>query len=121
MGIKGYFVEDGNLDREENFNIDESSDNKLIYEVIRIIDTVPLFLEAHIERFSNSFLLEGINFPYKNEKIEEYIMTLVEANKIENGNIKIIFECKYDTIKIFQIPHSYPSKEMYKDGVKTIS
>lgn len=117
---KEFYVEDGNLDIYENFKVDESSDNKLIYEVIRVIDGVPLFLEGHLDRFENSFKIEGINFPYKDEKIEEYINTLIDANKIKDGNIKIIYECKYETIKVYQIPHSYPTKAMYKEGVKTI-
>lgn len=121
MENKKYFVEDGNLDNYNNFYIEESKDNKLIYEVLRVIDGVPLFLEGHMERFENSFSLEGILFPYKYEKIKEYMQSLIKANKIHNGNIKIIYECKYETIKIFQIPHSYPTDEMYKKGVKTIT
>lgn len=115
-----FYVEDGHLDTAEAFKIDESENNKLIYEVIRIVDGVPLFLEGHIERFANSFKIEELAFPYKFDKLKEYIDTLVKANNIVEGNIKIIFESANDTLKLFAIKHSYPTKDMYKDGVKTI-
>lgn len=115
-----FYVEDGHLDTAEGFKIDESANNKLIYEVIRIVDEVPLFLEGHMERFENSFKIEEIGFPYKFDKLKEYINSLVKANNIAEGNIKIIFESANDTLKLFFIKHSYPTKEMYKDGVNTI-
>lgn len=121
MNKNRYFVEDGNIDDFSDLIIEESKDNKIIYEVIKIIDGIPLFLEGHIERFKNSFELEGITFSYEYEKIKEYIESLVDANKIKIGNIKIVFECKYETIKIYQIEHFYPTDDMYKNGVKTIT
>ena len=45
---------------------------------------------------------------------------LIKANGIESGNIKLTFDVKTDTMKVFSIKHNYPSEDLYKTGVRTI-
>ena len=42
-------------------------------------------------------------FSYKYEKIREYLVKLIEANNVVNGNIKLTFDIKTDTMKVFSI------------------
>ena len=118
--ILEYYLEDGHIEKVNNYTSDSTEKGRIIYEVIRVIKGVPLFYEDHIKRLESSFNLTNKVFSYKYDKIKEYIDRLIEANKIDYGNIKITFDIKTDTMKVFSIKHSYPSREMYEKGVKTI-
>ena len=95
-------------------------EEKVIYEVLRVIDGKPIFLEAHIKRMKNSFKLVGQEFPLKFEEIHAKIRELVKKENKTIGNIKITYGLNSRELKIFFIPHSYPTDEMYEKGVKTI-
>ena len=47
-------------------------------------------------------------------------MNLIKNENKFEGNIKITYEVYEKILKIFFIEHSYPSSEMYENGVKTI-
>lgn len=93
---------------------------KIIYEVLRVIDGVPIFLEAHIRRMENSFNLVGKTFPFKIEEIYERIHSVIKKENKNIGNIKITYGLESKELKIFFIEHSYPNEGLYKKGVKTI-
>lgn len=93
---------------------------KIIYEVLRVIDGKPIFLENHFRRMENSFKLIGEEFSLSYEKISNTIYELIKNEDKLEGNIKITYEVYSKELKIFFIEHSYPSKEMYENGVKTI-
>lgn len=113
-----YFIQDNYKIESVEF---KEPQGRVIYEVLRIIDGVPLFLEHHLERMNNSFKIINEENPYKNEDIKKAILTLTEVNSIKEGNIKITIEISEEKhIKIFFIPHIYPSREEYSNGVKTI-
>ena len=42
-------------------------EERVIYEVLRIIDGKPIFLEEHVKRMENSFMIVGKEFPLKYE------------------------------------------------------
>jgi len=118
--ILNYYLEDGHLESVKNYTNDTSESGRIIYEVIRVINKVPLFYEDHLKRLESSFRLMKKTFSYNYDKIREYLTRLIEANGIENGNIKLTFDIKTDTMKVFSIKHNYPSDDLYKTGVKTI-
>lgn len=118
--ILNYYLEDGHLESVKNYTNDASESGRIIYEVIRVINKVPLFYEDHLKRLESSFRLMEKTFSYNYDKIREYLTRLIEANEIENGNIKLTFDVKTDTMKVFSIKHNYPSDDLYKTGVKTI-
>lgn len=93
---------------------------KIIYEVLRVIEGKPIFLENHCIRMENSFKLIGEEFPLSYEKISNKIYELIKNEDKLEGNIKITYDVLGRKLKIFFIEHSYPSKEMYENGVKTI-
>lgn len=118
--ISKYYLEDGHLEPIKNYTNDSLDRGRIIYEVIRVINNVPLFYEDHLKRLESSFRLMKKPFSYSYDKIKEYLTKLIEANKIENGNIKLTFDIKTDTMKVFSIKHNYPNENLYKTGVKTI-
>ncbi|MGL5354740.1 MAG: aminotransferase class IV [Clostridium sp.] len=118
--INRFFIEDGHLDSTNNFKDTKDCSGKVIYEVVRVINGKVLFLEAHIKRMEKSFELMGKSFAYEYKKIGEYVERVINANEKIDGNIKFTFHIDEDVMKVFYIKHSYPTDEMYKNGVKTI-
>lgn len=116
--INKYFVENGKIKENEKW-LDEK-EGKFIYEVIRIMNGKPLFYEEHFNRMVNSFKLNGCKCNITSETLRRDIDTLITVNKIEIGNIKITFNTNSNNFKVFFIKHSYPTDEMYIEGVKTI-
>ena len=95
-------------------------EEKIIYEVLRVIDGKPIFLEEHIRRMENSFKLVGETFSLKFKEIYAKIDECIKKEKKNIGNIKITYGLNSKELKIFFIEHSYPSDDLYEKGVKTI-
>ena len=95
-------------------------ENKTIYEVLRVINGKPIFLETHLRRMKNSFRLINEKFKLSYEEISINIDNLIKTENKSEGNIKITYGVHEKILKIFFIEHSYPSEEMYESGVKTI-
>lgn len=94
--------------------------DKIIYEVLRVIDKKPIFLENHLERMENSFKLINEEFKLSYEEISTKIHELIVHENKSYGNIKITYGVNEKILKVFFVEHSYPYEEMYKNGVKTI-
>lgn len=94
--------------------------DKIIYEVLRVMDGKPIFLENHLKRMENSFNLINEKFTLSYEKLSDKIKLLIKNEKKINGNIKITYGVNEKILNIFFVEHSYPSEEMYENGVETI-
>lgn len=118
--IQKYFIENNDIKTSEEFT--EENKGTVIYEVLRITDGKPLFLEAHLERMDNSFKIINRENPFKGSDIKKAIGKLTEINSVTEGNVKITVEVtgKTNILRVYFIPHSYPTEEQYKNGVKTI-
>jgi branched-chain amino acid aminotransferase len=98
-----------------------------IYEVIRIFDGIPLFVEKHLERFNHSAMLAGLSNRFNINQITGNIIELAKKNQINNGNVKLVFTFNQQTeptqneLFIYFIPHHYPDDSDYKLGVKLIT
>ncbi|MCY6353942.1 aminotransferase class IV [Clostridium sp. ZS2-4] len=92
---------------------------KSLYEVIRIIRGVPLFLEDHLERLENSASVIGKELWMNKIEIENKIQKLCRENNVFEGNVKIIFNNRDEkkTFLVYFIKHNYPTEGMYKNGV----
>jgi len=124
-GINSFFI----INDEEK-NIEAFDDNlvlsgKSLYEVIRVINGVPLFLENHLQRLFNSAEITNLKIDYSFEDIKAVIIKLIEINKVNEGNIKIVFNFKENhkddsNFYAYFVKHSYPLAEQYKIGVPVI-
>lgn len=95
-------------------------EEQVIYEVLRVIDGKPLFLEKHLQRMNNSFEIINKKMPFTDDEIEQKLKQLIDNENKKEGNIKITYSINSKELKMFFIDHSYPSEDMYKNGVKTI-
>lgn len=114
-----YFIKDSSLFSADSVEL-LASDAILIYEVVRIVDSICLFLEDHYERLKNSASLMGIPVRLTRQDFKDSIGKLIEANKLTEGNVKILIQYgnSRQSTFFFFIPHSYPLPKDYKEGVK---
>ncbi len=95
----------------------------LAYEVLRIINSKPLFWEDHYLRMNKTvFNICGQNVDQNLFKIA--LKQKIQSEHLVNGNLKIvlnIFNKQPDeNFEVFVIPHRYPTEEEYRFGVKTL-
>jgi len=97
--------------------------SKVLYEVIRVLSGVPLFLERHLERLESSAKLVGSTVKPIAGNIEKSIYELIKANNCPDKNIKITVHSlnkeNPDYLAYF-IHSSYPTDEEYSSGVHAI-
>ena len=104
-----------------NSEIHQPASEKKIYEVIRVEDGVPLFLEDYIERLENSFRLNHANMQLDRDQIRKLIRRLIRINAYESGPVKLVFGLGDQPFQLTYImqPH-LPKPDEYITGVKTI-
>lgn len=85
-----------------------------IYEVLRVVNGVPFFLDEHLKRFQHSAELAGKEIRYNETQVESFLQQLIQRNEVTQGNILI--SCKTN-LKAFFIAHNYPTAEQYENGV----
>ena len=93
----------------------------VLYEVIRIAEGIPLFLEDHLDRLYRSANLTGIKLIPGQDELSDLIKKFLIAKKRDSGNIKLSFSCEnlstQAQFSIDFIPHVYPAPEQYTEGV----
>ncbi|KEH98132.1 aminotransferase class IV [Clostridium massiliodielmoense] len=105
----------------EDFDYKYLREGKSLYEVMRIIDGVPIFLEDHLLRLYNSSKMTELGVWMEKEEIRNNIQKLCEINNNKNANVKIIFNYNKGvrTFICYFIESTYPTEDMYENGVKT--
>ena len=112
LPIHKYFIYNSDVCSVSEFTPSENEGG--IYEVLRVVKGVPLFLEEHLERFYHSAEIAGKTIHFSQNQIKKLINLLISRNGVTAGNILV--SCKIN-LKAYFIPHKYPSAEMYKNGV----
>jgi len=115
------YIKNTIIQGKDSFKGDITTSGKSLYEVIRVIKGIPLFLEGHIERLYNSAVIIEKNIWLNKNEIETSIYKLIKESNITEGNVKLIFN--YNNVNNFYayfIPHNYPSEGEYKEGVEVI-
>lgn len=90
------------------------------YEVFRVSQQVPLFIEDHLKRFFNTAKLSGVDIGADSHQMMKSIQKVIANNPSGDGNIKLALY--YDSegnrqLFTYFTPHQYPSPEQYKTGV----
>lgn len=115
-----HFIFNNEIKSSCDYNQFEQDQYIGVYEVIRVIDGLPLFLEDHISRFYTSLKLNNINTLVTERQIKSRIRALIEVNKLSIGNIRFQLlsniNGNYDFYAMV-IPFFYPTKEEYESGV----
>jgi branched-chain amino acid aminotransferase len=119
--FRKFFVKDNEILNCDEFLDSNINEGTSLYEVIRIIDSVPIFLERHLERLQNSAAIVDLQLWMSIDEIKEKMLNLIRLNSVTEGNIKIVFNYnKQNTFLAYFLSHHYPSDTQYKEGVSTI-
>lgn len=91
----------------------------IIYEVLRVIEYIPLFYEDHIVRLYSSCEKVGHKIQLNTPTFFMQLVHLSKVNGKSEGNlmVKVMFVNDEYNISAGFIPHSYPKPEIYKSGV----
>ena len=121
--MESYFISNSMvIPVSETERFSENS-SRTIYEVVRVLSGVPIFLEKHIERLEASARLFGSSVEAIKQSLENSIYELIKANGNPDKNIKIIvynLDCITPDYMAYFIKSSYPTMEEYSKGVPAI-
>ena len=108
------FIINNTIKDIEEFDDKYLREGKSLYEVMRIIDGVPIFLEDHLLRLYNSSKMTELGVWMEKEEIKNNIQKLCEINNNKNANVKIIFNYNkgVKTFICYFIESIYPTKDM---------
>ncbi|MBU3111745.1 aminotransferase class IV [Clostridium lacusfryxellense] len=130
--ISRFFLFGNEMKKKEKFAKYNNVNGKSLYEVIRISDGIPIFLMEHLERLENSAKIMKYQISITRDEIIDGILKLIKENEALNENLKLVInyiprENTDDNTKVeekflaYFVPHSYPLKQQYEEGVKTIT
>jgi len=119
--LHSYFVRDKELVSSCDFNADVFVNQGYVYEVIRVIDGVPLFLEDHLQRMWHSLSIAEIEPDSDKDFVNASLRKLISINKVDFGNLKIVVgkpqKINAPNYAAWFQPHSYPVQGAYDEGV----
>ncbi len=117
------FIVNGEIQQVQGAEMFEKIKSPPIYEVIRVIDGVPLFYEEHLERMKKSANIVQSDLGRDEDDISQDIIKLINKNSIYNENIKLIstqIDGNKNIFIVYQIESFYPPKSYYTEGIHTI-
>ena len=85
MLLHRYFIQNGRVKETNAFRPHAGIE---IYEVVRVMKKVPLFLEDHVKRFLHSAWLCHLEISLDEESISTMLRKLIAVNGVEEGNIR---------------------------------
>lgn len=111
--LHSFFVFNGELKPVSEYMKSENSGG--VYEVLRVVKGIPLFLEDHLKRFYSSAAIAGKSIRFTQDEIISFLNRLIRENGVNEGNILI--SCRTN-LKAFFIAHKYPNPAWYEKGVE---
>jgi branched-chain amino acid aminotransferase len=97
-------------------------DGKSVYEVIKLIESVPLFFEDHMDRMHRSAALLGADIEKPTSQVRAEINELVKKNGCADINVKLVWypEKERSTFLTYFVRQDFPDDGAYRRGVHTI-
>ena len=95
-----------------------------VYEVLRFYEITPLFFEQHFARLLLSAKGKNLCVDLHAASLKSKTTQLLKLSQENEGNLKIVLHSESQNncdVYIYHIPHHYPSRQDYKNGVKIIS
>ncbi|MEJ2594488.1 MAG: aminotransferase class IV [bacterium] len=122
--LLNYFILNDELRHACEFNPDLLREGKGIYEVFRVINGIPLFLEEHIRRFYLSASLEKYSIPFAADSLKFKLKKLIQSNGLKQGNIRFQYLSNSIATPLFAAwitPATYPTVQEYQAGVNLVT
>lgn len=118
--VERFFVLNGSIYPIHDYNYTYPNGCKVLYEVIRVKESSPLFFEWHLNRLYESVKLLEFDLPDKETLIKIFLDLLV-SNPIKENNVKIslVYSSKSNPdILINFVPSKYPTEIQLHSGVE---
>lgn len=114
-----FYILNGKLDPSEKPGQLDMSGQHAVYEVIRVIKGVPLFMEDHYNRMLKSLSLLNNNLTVSQEELTGEIRKLAIESKLRNFNAKVTVFQKDNTqnLLLYVSNSYYPGSEEITAGV----
>lgn len=112
--VGGFYILNGSVLPADGIKDIDAVKYKVVYEVMRIIDEVPLYLEDHYKRL-------GLTSDLSMEELKLETKRLVQENDLKNCNVKLIMyhENGKQNYMLYISKSYYPSKEEVEAGIHT--
>lgn len=114
-----FFLKDDEKVTTKEFKDEYIKYGKSLYEVIKVQESTPLFLEKHLQRLHNSGRLTGFEIFLSDEIISKRLRDLIEVNNIKEGSIKFVLNFDKKMFIAYLEQTNFPKEYQYKEGVKT--
>ncbi|WP_315121897.1 aminotransferase class IV [uncultured Clostridium sp.] len=112
-----YFIINDEVKEVKYFDDSILKEGKCLYEVIKVKEGIPLFLERHMNRLHNSAKLTGLDIWMKDQCIEEALNKLIKNNGEEEGSLKFVLNFDKKVFLAFFEEKSFPTEKDFKEGV----
>jgi len=118
--MKFILTDQGKINESESVSDSFIADFQ-VYEVFRIIDGIPLFLEDHFERLLNSLLILGLECPLPFPEFLQRAFDLISLNQQRQGNVRfvLVFTQHKPSWYFSFVPYVYPKPEDFRNGINT--
>lgn len=115
---QSYFYYNGKIIPINKFSVALTKGENIIYEVIRVKKSVPIFLDDHLSRFKYSAQMMGYEINLDN--ITLGIKEILQANPVEQKNFRLMYYSSEngDNLLIYFIPSHYPTTDEISTGVR---
>ena len=116
------YIHNSRLKNSREFDNEFFREGLSLYEVIRVSESKPIFLDEHLSRLENSAKKVGQFIWLNYHELIEKIKLVIRKNGVVQGNLKIVFNI-YENNRNFYcyfVHHKYPTKNEYLKGVHTI-
>jgi branched-chain amino acid aminotransferase len=122
--VNAFYILDRVLKRTDTFDDSFLSCGINLYEVVKVVDGIPLFLNDHLDRLNASSQKLDLTFRARTAETLPLVRQLFKANRQDTGNVKMVLHLEKDTGKqffiLYQVPHFYPPPEMYRLGADLV-
>lgn len=91
-----------------------------VYELIRVQDGIPLFLEDHLNRFRKSAEKVGIPLTVEDADIRRSIAHMISKNDVNEQNLKLLFGRDQEgksALTYYFVKSVYPPSSYYEEGI----
>ncbi|MDD3705997.1 MAG: aminotransferase class IV [Clostridiaceae bacterium] len=121
--LERYLIINGRIISVSEAGAFSTGASSTIYEVLRVVSGIPVFLERHMDRLEVSAKLLNHSIAGISDNIRYSIGELIKANNSPDKNVKIIvynMENPIPDYMVYFILSNYPTPEQYDVGVNVI-
>lgn len=115
---QSYFYYNGKILPLNKFSAALTEGENILYEVIRVKNSAPIFLDDHLKRFMYSAQMMGYDINL--DEIALGVRGLLHANPVDQRNFRLMYYSNDhgDTLLIYFIPSRYPTADEISTGVR---